>query len=256
MSNNESLILIIEDDDIVARTVSRTLVRDNYRVKHVNNGVDGLKAAREYSPDLIILDVVMQGMDGYAVCKDIRKDPLIKDTPVLFLTAKIKDQDRVMGLQAGADDYLTKPFNIDELTLRVKAILRRSKVAAPVMEPEAVGEPGAEMDNQMPVDPSIVVVGDYALDTKAYELITPHKGRILLTPIQYELVYYMSTHADMIFSPTRLLEEVWNFPPDTGSPDLVRVHVKNLRKRIEQDPSDPKFIQTVPGYGYTIKSAS
>ena len=218
MSNNESLILIIEDDDIVARTVSRTLVRDNYRVKHVNNGVDGLKAAREYLPDLIILDVVMQGMDGYAVCKDIRKDPLIKDTPVLFLTAKIKDQDRVMGLQAGADDYLTKPFNIDELTLRVKAILRRSKVAAPVMEPEAVGDPGAEMENQMPVDPSIVVVGDYALDTKAYELITPHKGRILLTPIQYELVYYMSTHAEYDLLSHAFVGRSVEFPAGYGQP--------------------------------------
>lgn len=257
MTEGNSLVLIIEDDDLVGKTVSRTLKRENYRVKHINKGVDGLKVAREYKPDIIILDVVMQGMDGNTVCEEIRADPIIKDTPVLFLTAKIKEDDRIKGLRAGADDYLTKPFNIDELSLRVGTILRRTKNGRKALNSYD------DSTNPIPVDGSfgamqkevhVIDVGNYQLDIRSYELKTPHNGNVILTPIQYQLVYYLITHVGMIFSPSRLLEEVWNFPSDTGSTDLVRVHIKNLRKRIEVDPANPMFIQTVPGYGYTIKT--
>jgi two-component system alkaline phosphatase synthesis response regulator PhoP/two-component system response regulator RpaA len=95
-------------------------------------------------------------------------------------------------------------------------------------------------------------VGEYVLDTRSYEIYTPHKGRLRLTPVQYDLLYHLMSHPGQIFSPARLLDEVWDYPSDAGSPDLVRVHIKNLRERIEEDPSQPKFIRTVPGYGYTI----
>lgn len=229
-------ILVIEDDDIVARTIERSLRGDEFHVELSPSGVDGLKTARRNRPDLVILDIIMPGMDGYAVCREIRADPVLSPTPVLFLTAKIKDEDKITGFNAGADDYLCKPFNIDELVLRVRAILRRTRKA----------EAGAHAAG------NIVTVGEYALDTSSFELQTPHRGKIRLTPVQYDLLCHLMSHPGQIYSPMRLLNEVWDYPTDTGSPDLVRVHVKNLRELVETDPRTPTFIRTVPGYGYTV----
>ncbi len=229
-------ILVIEDDDIVARTIERSLRGEEFRVDLASSGVEGLKAARRNRPDLIILDVIMPGMDGYAVCREIRADPVLTAIPVLFLTAKIKDEDKITGFNVGADDYLCKPFNIDELILRVRAILRRThRQAATPSQPEVT-----------------VKVGDYSLDTATFELQTPHRGKVRLTPVQYDLLYHLMSHPGQIYSPMRLLNEVWDYPTDTGSPDLVRVHVKNLRELVELDPRTPTFIRTVPGYGYTV----
>jgi two-component system response regulator RpaA len=229
-------ILVIEDDDIVARTIERSLRGEEFRVDLASSGVEGLKAARRNRPDLIILDVIMPGMDGYAVCREIRADPVLTAIPVLFLTAKIKDEDKITGFNAGADDYLCKPFNIDELILRVRAILRRTQ-----RQSAAPAQAG-----------TTVRVGEYALDTASFELQTPHRGKVRLTPVQYDLLYHLMSHPGQIYSPMRLLNEVWDYPTDTGSPDLVRVHVKNLRELVELDPRTPTFIRTVPGYGYTI----
>jgi two-component system response regulator RpaA len=233
-------ILVIEDDDIVARTIERSLRGEEFRVDLASSGVEGLKAARRNRPDLIILDVIMPGMDGYAVCREIRADPVLTPIPVLFLTAKIKDEDKITGFNAGADDYLCKPFNIDELILRVRAILRRT-------QRQAAAAPQAG---------NSVKVGEYTLDTATFELQTPHRGKVRLTPVQYDLLYHLMSHPGQIYSPMRLLNEVWDYPTDTGSPDLVRVHVKNLRELVELDPRTPTFIKTVPGYGYTVTTDS
>jgi DNA-binding response OmpR family regulator len=254
-------ILVVEDDEIVARTVERSLRGHEFRVTIANSGVEGLKVARRQATDLILLDVIMPGMDGYAVCREVRADPLLANIPILFLTAKAKDEDRIAGFLAGADDYLTKPFNIDELILRIRAILRRSKthprlegdptietssrvVPVTVEEPEAK-EPGAKHQ---------IAIRDYILNVKSYELKTHSRGRVRLTPVQFDLLYHLMSHPGEIFSPSRLLDEVWDYPSDAGSPDLVRVHIKNLRERIEPDPHEPQFIQTVAGYGYTIRA--
>ncbi|MFN2299628.1 MAG: response regulator transcription factor [Anaerolineales bacterium] len=229
-------ILVIEDDDIVARTIERSLRGEEFRVDLASSGVEGLKAARRHRPDLIILDVIMPGMDGFAVCREIRADPVLMPIPVLFLTAKVKDEDKITGFNAGADDYLCKPFNIDELILRVRAILRRTR-----RQTAASPQPESAMQ-----------VGEYSLDTSTFELQTPHRGKVRLTPVQYDLLYHLMSHPGQIYSPMRLLNEVWDYPTDTGSPDLVRVHVKNLRELVELDPRTPTFIRTVPGYGYTV----
>lgn len=233
-------ILVIEDDDIVARTIERSLRGEEFRVDLASSGVEGLKVARRNRPDLIILDVIMPGMDGFAVCREIRADPVLTNIPVLFLTAKIKDEDKIAGFNVGADDYLCKPFNIDELMLRVRAILRRTQ-----RQSAAPSQPG-----------NMMKVGDYVLDTSTYELQTPHRGKVRLTPVQYDLLYHLMSHPGQIYSPMRLLNEVWDYPTDTGSPDLVRVHVKNLRELVELDPRSPVFIRTVPGYGYTVTTES
>src|SRR5512134_2256044 len=132
-------ILVIDDDELVARTIKSCLRRGEFRVSIADSGVEGLKSARRRPPDLVILDIIMPGMDGYTVCREMRSDPLLKDIPILFLTAKIKDEDKIAGFKAGADDYLSKPFNIDELILRLHAILRRSKRPEPPIQTNIFG---------------------------------------------------------------------------------------------------------------------
>jgi DNA-binding response OmpR family regulator len=242
-------ILIIEDDKIVGKTIERCLRVDNYRVTIAETGVEGLQSARRTPPDLVILDVVMPGMDGYAVCAEMRRDALLAEVPILFLTARAKDEDKITGLSSGADDYMTKPFNVDELLLRIQAILRRSRRGQ--TDADTAGGPKAKK-SKAKTDKKTIRIGDYVLNTQSYEFSGPQTAKFRLTPIQYDLLYHLMTHPGEIFSPSRLLDEVWDYPSDAGSPDLVRVHVKNLRERIEQDPKNPVFIRTVPGYGYTI----
>jgi two-component system, OmpR family, response regulator RpaA len=255
-------ILVIEDDEIVARTIERSLRGQEFRVTVANSGVEGLKNAHRQLPDLVIMDIIMPGMDGYSVCREMRADPLLSEIPILFLTAKAKDEDRIQGFLAGADDYLTKPFNIDELILRIRAIIRRTK-----SHPRVEGEVEQETSSKVIVPKEIVYeeiqkdpakrtqiqVGLYTLHVRSYELVTPNRGKVRLTPVQFDLLYHLMSHPGEIFPPSRLLDEVWDYPSDAGSPDLVRVHIKNLRERIEADPHMPEFIQTVAGYGYTIR---
>lgn len=257
-------VLVIEDDEIVGRTIERSLRGNEFRVTLANSGVEGLKTARRQPIDLVILDIIMPGMDGYDVCREMRADPLLTNIPILFLTAKAKDEDKIAGFMAGADDYLCKPFNVDELILRIRAILRRarrstaavepgsasSKITAKVaqfLEPPELSNRPRELDSK-----NQLMIGKYILNVRSYEFFSPQRGKIRLTPVQFDLLYHLMCHPGEIFSPGRLLDEVWDYPSDAGSPDLVRVHIKNLRERIEADPRNPKFIQTVAGYGYTI----
>jgi DNA-binding response OmpR family regulator len=245
-------ILVIEDDDIVARTIERSLRGEEFRVTLSSSGVEGLKSARRRPPDLVILDIIMPGMDGYTVCREMRADPILAEVPILFLTAKTKSDDKIMGFNAGADDYLSKPFNIDELILRIRAILRR--VRGPVEHETANARSTSRLapSSALYDPPHQIIVGDYTLDTRSYEVMTPAHGKVRLTPVQFELLQHLMRHPEEIFSPGRLLDEVWDYPSDTGSPDLVRVHIKNLRERVEENPRTPQFIRTVPGYGYTV----
>jgi DNA-binding response OmpR family regulator len=232
-------ILVIDDDELVSRTLQRTLKLYDYHVMVANSGPEGLQLARRHRPDLFILDIMMPGMDGYQVCRQIRGDPLLADLPVLFLTAKGKDEDKIEGFRAGADDYLSKPFNMEELQLRVKAILRR---ATPVESSES--EP-----------PTEIVVGNVRLDCRTFEVTTP-SGTALLTNVQFDLLYHLLSNVDQVFNSQQLLQDVWDYPRDTGSPELVRAHIKNLREKIEPKPSDPIYIRTIQGHGYTFSSAA
>jgi len=252
----QSNILIIEDDDIVARTIERCLRGKEYHVNMANSGVAGLKAAHRKVPDLVILDVIMPGMDGFTVCKEMREDPILKEVPILFLTAKIKPEDAILGLSLGADDYLRKPFNVDELLLRVSAILRRTKndgkfsesVESPIL---ATSDLKTRPLTSADVN-HVLRIGEYALNTRTFTFSSPVKGEFRVTPVQYALLYHLMSHPDKIFSPSLLLEEVWDYPDTAGSADLVRVHIKNLREAIEANPQEPEFIKTIKGYGYTI----
>lgn len=230
-------VLVIDDEKIVAGSIERTLRAHDFNVAVTTSGVEGLNSARRHRPDLVVLDVLMPGMDGFEVCRQIRADPLLAEMPILFLTARGKPEDRVLGLRAGADDYLTKPFNVDELILRIRAILRRM-VAKQI--------PAAMTSNKLNVR-------SLALDCESFTADNGN-GPVPLTPVQFDLLYFLMSRPGEVFSPAKLLHDVWDYPFDAGSPDLVRVHVKNLREKIEPDPANPTYITTVPGHGYTIKS--
>ncbi len=227
-------ILVVDDDELVSRTLQRALKLYEYQVMVANSGAEGLHLARRHHPDLVVLDVVMPGTDGFQVCRQIRGDPLLKDTPILFLTAKSKDEDKIEGFRAGGDDYLAKPFNMQELQLRIRAILRRS----------------GPIQTEQP-DYNLVTIGDVLLDTRTFKVTTP-AGTTLLTNVQFDLLYHLMSNAGQVFTSQQLLQDVWDYPRDTGSPELVRAHIKNLRDKIEPEPGQPIFICTIQGHGYTF----
>jgi DNA-binding response OmpR family regulator len=229
-----SEILVVDDDRDVAQSIELSLRRRGFRVTLAHSGVEALKTLRRYRPDLVILDILMPGMSGLEVCRHLRADPNTVELPIIFLTARSQEQDRIDGLRAGADDYLSKPFNLEELLLRVKAVLRRA-------QQDPVQERSAELE-----------AGGLHLDCRTFEVTTEGKEGILLTPTEFDLLYYLMSNAGQVFSSDRLLQEVWDFPYDTGSTDLVRAHIKNLREKIEENPRSPVYLRTIPRHGYTI----
>jgi len=229
-------ILVIDDDELVSRTLQRTLKVYGHQVMVANSGTEGLQLARRHPPELFILDIMMPGVDGYQVCRQIRGDPTLSDLPVLFLTAKVKDEDKIEGFRAGADDYLSKPFNMEELQLRVKAILRRTQPAEKTAAP-----------------PTEVIVGNVTLDCRSFKVTTPDR-ETLLTNVQFDLLYHLMSNAEQVYNSQQLLQDVWDYPRDTGSPELVRAHIKNLREKIETIPSRPVYIRTIQGHGYTFSA--
>jgi DNA-binding response OmpR family regulator len=231
-AENLSRVLVVDDDPEVAKSIEATL-RRHYQVFVVHSGIGAIKEARRHQPDLIVLDVVMPGMDGLETCRQLRIDPTLADIPILFLTALGRPEDRVAGFRAGADDYLTKPFNLEELQLRIKAILRRVSHSTP-----------APTGSQ-------IKVSKLVLDKHNFCVTTAEKQSVL-TPVEFDLLYHLMTHPDEVFTSDRLLQEVWDYPSESGSPDLVRMHIKNLRKKIEVDPQRPEYILTIPRRGYTV----
>ena len=226
-------ILVIDDDELVSRTLQRALKLYDYQVMVANSGTEGLHLARRHRPDLLVLDVIMPGTDGYQVCRQVRGDPMLKDVPILFLTARSKDEDKIEGFRAGGDDYLAKPFNMQELQLRIKAILRRTHA----------GQAEGATDQ--------ISVGGVTLDTRTFK-VTTSVGTRLLTNVQFDLLYHLMSNAGEVFTSQQLLQDVWDYPRDTGSPELVRAHIKNLRDKIEPEPRRPAYIRTIQGHGYTF----
>jgi DNA-binding response OmpR family regulator len=229
-----SEILVVDDDRDVAQSIELSLRRRGFRVTLAHSGVEALKTLRRYRPDIVILDILMPGMSGLEVCRHLRTDPNTAALPIIFLTARGQEQDRIEGLRAGADDYLGKPFNLEELILRVKAVLRRAQ------------------NDRVQEQPPELVAGGLRLDCRTFEVTTEDKEGILLTPTEFDLLYYLMSNAGQVFSSERLLQEVWDFPYDTGSTDLVRAHIKNLREKIESNPRAPIHLRTIPRHGYTI----
>lgn len=227
----ERTILIVEDDQNINNILVITFQKEGYKVLSALDGIKGLELALNESPDIILLDVMLPGLDGYEVLKKLREKSQV---PVIMLTARDDEVDTVLGLELGADDYITKPYSNRELTARVKANLRRSSYEAPVKTNEH--------------EPSTIVSGELSINIERYEV--SKAGRIIdITLREFELLKFLAMQPDKIFSRELLLENVWGYEY-YGDVRTVDVTVRRLREKIEDDPSLPKYIITKRGVGY------
>ncbi len=225
-------ILAVDDDPDVLGTLERVLQREDFEVKAVNSGRKALAYLDTAKPDLMILDIIMPEMDGITVCRQVRRDPRFGALPILFLTAKGTTDDVVEGLDAGADDYVVKPFELMELRARVHALLRRG----------IRGKDSA----------AVIQLGNMKLDSDTYHVHVADEA-IQLTATEHRLLRYFLENLDQALSLKHLLQAVWEYPEDAGDPDLVRAHVRNLRAKVEKDP-ERKYIRTIHGVGYMVSS--
>ncbi len=223
-------VLIVEDDHDLADLVKINLSDQGFNVYHADNGISGIELFEEHQPSIVILDVMLPRLDGFEVCKRIRKEN--RQVPILMLTAKAEEVDKVLGLELGADDYMTKPFSIRELIARVKAIFRR-----------------IEVDNESRDDmPEKIVFDDLEIYPDKRKVVMNDQA-IELTTKEFELLLLFASNPGKAYSRQQLLNIVWGYQYD-GYSHTVNSHINRLRSKIENDPSQPKYIRTVWGMGY------
>lgn len=222
-----TLILVVDDEPLISDSITYSLQREGYEVKAVYDGAQALQAVRENQPDLIVLDLMLPDMNGLEVCRRLREDYAI---PVIMLTALGEEIDRVMGLEVGADDYLTKPFSFRELLARIRATLRRVELdrLAPQAQPITL--------NQLTIDPTA---------RRVYR----SEQELQLSAREFDLLAILMKNAGRALSREELLAQVWG-EEWIGDPRTLDVHVRWLRLKVEEDPASPEYIQTVRGYGY------
>ena len=229
-------LLVVEDDDEIRHLVTRALEKEGYHVDAVGNGVDAYTFFTQRKYALIILDLMLPGLDGFEVLRRIRSK---KKIPVLILSAKDEEADKIVGLGLGADDYLTKPFLIGELIARVKAQLRRYLYFQPITDENS---------------PSLLQYQDLEIDLNTFEVRVGGISKSL-TAKEFALLKYLMSEPHRVFTKSQLFEHVWEEPFSSDvDENTVMVHIRRLRKKIEKDPSHPKYIQTVWGIGYRLGS--
>ena len=224
-------VLVVDDDITVADVVRRYLERAGHHVTLVENVEQALRHVADTPPDLVVLDVMLPGIDGLEVCRRLRRDSAI---PVIMLTSLGEEENRIAGLQLGADDYVTKPFSPRELALRVDSVLRRSRATATAA-------------------PRTLTDGDLTLDAKARKA-TLRGAELPLTSREFDLIEFFLTHPGKAFTREQLLEQVWGW--SFGDQSTVTVHVRRLREKVETTPARPTRITTVWGVGYRYDPAS
>ena len=230
-------ILVVEDDTSLRETLAYNLIRQEYSVEAVGDGLAALKVARKHKPDLVLLDLMLPGMDGIEVCRILRQEMNI---PILILTARDDEIDRVIGLEIGADDYITKPFSMRELMARVKAHLRRERLIR-----EEVGS------QQETTSQDVLTFNNLTLDLSRREVLL-NNVPIALKPKEFDLLLFLAQHRSQALSRQFLLERVWGWE-FSGGTRTVDVHVHWLREKIEAAPSKPSRIVTVRGSGYRFE---
>jgi len=225
-------ILVIDDDQDILNLLKKAFETRGYDVVTTTTGADGVRLSSESSPDIILLDIELPDIDGIEVCQQIRQHSI---TPILFLTVRTEETDIVLGLGVGADNYITKPFSLPELIAKVEAALRREKVYI--------------QRKRRPV----ITLKDLILDLGAFEVKKREKS-IRLTATEFKLLRTLAENADQVLSRDQLLDTVWGWRPEGVFTRTVDVHVGRLRKKIEDDPTRPRYIVTVPGLGYKMPS--
>ena len=221
-------ILVVDDDPMVRDVVRRYLEEAGYAVTEAGDGVRALEEVAEHEPDLVVLDVMIPGPDGLSVLRDVRRD---RDVPVILLTARDEEVDRISGLEFGADDYVVKPFSPRELVARVRTVLRR---AAP------------------PTDTAPLDFGPLRIDP-ARRVVTVDGRDVGLTRLEFDLLHFLASSPQRVFTRNELLEHVWDSSTEWQDPSTVTVHVRRLRAKVEPDPDAPRWVTTVWGVGYRFE---
>jgi two-component system response regulator ResD len=223
-------VLVVEDDDTVANVVVGYLQRGGHAATRVADGQAALDSVAEAAPDIIVLDLMLPGVDGLEVCRQVRKD--LPNLPVVMLTALSEPDDRILGLELGADDYVTKPFSPRELMLRIESVLRRTAA------------------QETPAQRTTLVAGAITVDTAARR-VTKHGQELALTVRELDLLSFLLANPGQAFSREQLMKQVWGWT--FGDQSTVTVHVRRLREKVEDDPTNPTLIQTVWGIGYRLE---
>jgi DNA-binding response OmpR family regulator len=238
----EPKVLIVEDDPTLLETLEYNLKRQGYEVYTAADGRVALEVARRERPDALVLDVMLPGLDGFEVCRTLRREMSV---PILMLTARADEVDKIVGLEVGADDYLTKPFSMRELVARLKALLRRVRLIREELSVERENPGAADAPDE------ILTFGDLTIDLTRREVV--RQGELLhLKPKEYELLVFLARNRGIVLSRDLILERVWGWDYDGGS-RTVDVHVRWLREKIETDPANPTRIVTVRSIGYRFE---
>lgn len=230
--DNQKTVLIVEDEKNIVDILRFNLQREHYNTCEAYDGASGLEKARTENPDLILLDVMLPKMNGFDVCRTLREEG--NNVPVIILTAREEEADKVLGLEIGADDYITKPFSMRELIARVGANIRRTAMAAPAAATAATAMP---------------VAGELSINTDSHQVFRGGKA-IDLTQREYELLTFLASHPNKVYSRVALMEQVWNYGYVGDDVRTVDVTVRRLREKIEADPANPTYILTRRGAGY------
>lgn len=232
---NRPRVLVVDDEKHITELVKFNLEKENYIVLTAHDGLEGFSAAKREKPDLIILDIMLPGIDGFECCRRIQKEPDIGDTPIIMLTARSEEIDKILGLEIGADDYITKPFSPREVVARVKARLRRKTTNDIVLR-----------DGAAPLK-----VDGLVIDSERFEVVL-NGDKLDLTPKEFELLKFLVRSRGRVLSREYLLENIWGYEY-IGDSRTVDVHIRHLRQKIETDPANPQFIETIRGIGYKFK---
>ncbi len=230
---NGERILIVEDEPAVARGLEYGLVSEGFKTKWAGTGTQAIDFAHTWDPHLILLDIRLPDISGFDVCRQLRSQRYRQ--PIIILTARDEEMDKVLGLELGADDYMVKPYHLRELIARVRAMLRR-----------AYGDL-AETGN-----PEKIIFGDIELDLEGLQVKRGNQP-IYLTSTEFRLLYYLVSHPTRAFNRGALIEAVWGYDSAIGSDRTVDVHIRHLREKLEQDPTNPRWILTVRGVGYKFQ---
>jgi two-component system alkaline phosphatase synthesis response regulator PhoP len=244
----ENKILVVDDEAVLQEMIVYNLQQSGYQVLSAGDGVSALEIARNERPALIILDVMLPGIDGLEVCRRLRREPQTATTPIMMLTAKSDEIDKVVGLEVGADDYVTKPFGRRELLARVRALLRRSEYTT---KDEQETDTENEDDETRQRAHHYLNAGPLKIDQAGRRIFIQDKG-IDLQPKQFDLLTYLVKNRGTVLTRDQLLHNVWGYDY-AGDTRTVDVHIRWLREKLEVDPASPKLIQTVRGIGYVFR---